>query len=68
MFTDAGLEATNNSNEEYADEPVTELINMYRTATRDNQNLSEADITAIKVTNLLFPAVNFITTKSVGEG
>ena len=45
-FTEACLEAVSN---ECDDEPVTELIDILRNATKDSPNLNDADISAIKV-------------------
>ena len=64
-FTDAGNEAVNL--EDSSDDPVNELIDILRNATSSNQNLNESDIAAIKVTNLLIPAVNFISAKTVAK-
>ena len=64
-FTDAGNEAVNL--EDSSDDPVNELIDILRNATSSYQNLNESDIAAIKVTNLIIPAVNFISAKTVAK-
>ena len=64
-FTDACNEAVNL--EDSSDDRVNELIDILRNATSSNQNFNESDIAAIKVTNLLIPAVNFISVKTVAK-
>jgi hypothetical protein len=58
-FTDACNEAVNL--EDSSDDPVNELIDILRNATLSNQNLNESNIAAIKVTNLIIPAVVILT-------
>ena len=64
-FTDACNEVVNL--EDSSDDLVNELIYILRNATLSNQNLNESNIAAIKVTNLLIPAVNFISGKTIAK-
>lgn len=62
-FADACSDAADEAN----DDP-NELLDLLRSASQNNQQaLNESDVAAIKVVNLLLPAVNLIAQKSVSK-
>ena len=48
-------------------DPVSDLIEQLRASSQNVSGLNESDMTAIKVVNLLLPAVNVISSKIVGK-
>ena len=53
--------------EEGIDDPVAGLIDQLRNTSQSVSSLNESDLTAIKVVNLLLPAVNAISSNMVGK-
>ena len=49
------------------DDPVTGLLGQLRETQENVSGLNESDLTAMKVVNLLLPAMNVITSKTVGK-
>ena len=62
VFTDACADYSDSDGH-----PVSELIEQLRISSQNINGLNESDMTAIKVVNLLLPAVNLSSSKIVGK-